>query len=126
MKTLKITGLAVMAGVLGIALGETAAFGQSVEEFYKGKRIKIVSSSEPGGGYDTYARTVARHIGRHIPGNPKLLVQNMPGAGGVVAANWLYVVGPQDGTVIGSVQRAVPFVPIFGKKGPKYDPVKFH
>ncbi len=126
MKTLKIAGLAVMASVLGIALGQTAAFGQSVEEFYEGKRIKIVSSSEPGGGYDTYARTVARHIGRHIPGNPKLLVQNMPGAGGVVAANWLYNVGAQDGTIIGSVQRAVPFVPIFGKKGPKYDPAKFH
>ncbi len=126
MKSLKIAGLAVIASVLGIALGQTTAFGQSVEEFYKGKRIKIVSSSEPGGGYDTYARTVARHIGRHIPGNPKLLVQNKPGAGGVVAANWLYNVGAQDGTIIGSVQRAVPFVPIFGKKGPKYDPAKFH
>ena len=106
----------------------TAAGAQtpSVEQFYKGKQIRLIVSSEPGGGYDNYARLVARHLGNHIPGNPTVIVQNMPGAGGLNAANNIYNIAPKDGTVIGHVQRNVPFVAIQGLPGPRFDPTKFN
>ena len=69
--------------------------------FYQGRTIQIVVGFGPGGGYDAYARLIARTIGSHIPGNPTLIVQNMPGAGSRVAANWLYNVAPRDGTAPG-------------------------
>jgi tripartite-type tricarboxylate transporter receptor subunit TctC len=113
-------------GVFAIGVVPPPAAADPIADFYKGKRLQMFSGSEPGGGYDTYARLLARHIVRHIPGKPRIVVQNMPGAGGVVAANFVYNVAAQDGTVIGSIQRAVPFVPIFGRPGPKYEPEKFH
>src|SRR6186713_1468577 len=70
----------------------------AVAEFYRGKTLSLIVSSTPGGGYDLYARALARHIGRHVPGNPTVIVQNMPGAGGIVAANNVFG-GSQDGTV---------------------------
>ncbi len=82
--------------------------------------------SEPGGGYDGYARLLARHLGKFIPGNPTILVQNMPGAGGIVAANYLYNVAPKDGTVMAQVQRLVPFVQIMGEPGPQFETAKFN
>jgi tripartite-type tricarboxylate transporter receptor subunit TctC len=116
--------------LLGLACGIgliTAAGAQpSVEQFYKGKQIRLIVSSEPGGGYDNYARLVARHLGNHIPGNPSVIVQNMPGAGGLNAANNIYNIAPKDGTVIGHVQRNVPFVAIQGLPGPRFDPTKFN
>jgi tripartite-type tricarboxylate transporter receptor subunit TctC len=112
---------------LACGLGLTTAAGaQSVEEFYKGKQIRLIVSSEPGGGYDNYARLVARHLGEHIPGKPNVIVQNMPGAGGLNAANNIYNIAPKDGTVIGHVQRNVPFVAIQGQPGPRFDPTKFN
>ena len=117
-----LMGLALAAGVLAAA----PAGAQSVEQFYKGKQVRLIVSSEPGGGYDNYARLVARHLGNHIPGNPGVIVQNMPGAGGVNAANNLYNVAPKDGTVIGHVQRNVPFIALQGVQGPRYDPTKFN
>jgi len=119
----KIFVLAV-AGVLGIAAG--AASADPIADFYKGKRLKFIQSSPPGGGYDAYGRTLARHLPKHIPGNPAILVQNVPGAGGIVATNYIYNVGPQDGTVIGGVQRTVPMWQIMGHKGPKFDSTKFN
>ena len=73
---------------------------RAVEEFYKGKRITITVGYGPGGGYDVFARLVARHIGKHIPGNPQIVVQNMPGAGSLTSVNYLYSVAPKDGTAI--------------------------
>ena len=79
---------------------------ETAEEFYRGKRINLIVGYGPGGGYDVFARLLARHLGRHIAGSPQILVQNMPGAGSLVAANFLYSVAPRDGTVIGvPVQR---------------------
>jgi tripartite-type tricarboxylate transporter receptor subunit TctC len=78
----------------------SAVAAQSVEQFYKGKRLSLLVASAAGGGYDAYARLVTRHIGRFIPGNPTFIVQNMPGAGGAIAANYLYNVAAKDGTVI--------------------------
>jgi tripartite-type tricarboxylate transporter receptor subunit TctC len=86
----------------------------------------MIVSSTPGGGYDSYARTMARHLPNHIPGKPRMIVQNKPGAGGVIAANFLYGVAPQDGSVLAGLQRTVPLDQIMGFKGPKYDPMKFH
>jgi tripartite-type tricarboxylate transporter receptor subunit TctC len=93
---------------------------------FKGKKVTIIVGSGPGGGYDTYSRTLARHWGRHLPGKPRFLVKNKPGAGSVIAANYVYNVAKQDGTVIGGIQRNIPFLPIFGQKGPQYDPVKIN
>ena len=68
--------------------------------FFEGKHVRLVVANSPGGGYDTYARLIARHFSKHIPGNPNVIVQNMPGGGGVVCANWLFNIAPKDGTVI--------------------------
>src|SRR5688572_17837249 len=90
--------------VAAVAIG-TAVAPASAADFYAGKTIRIVVSSAPGGGYDAYARTLAQHLRKHIPGDPTIVVQNMPGAGGTVATNWLFNVAPKDGTVFGVIQR---------------------
>jgi tripartite-type tricarboxylate transporter receptor subunit TctC len=84
-----------MAALIAFA---APAAAQSVEEFYKGKTISMVMGTGPGGSYDLYGRTIAPHLSRHIPGNPTIVMEHMPGAGGVIAANHLYGTAPQDGT----------------------------
>ena len=93
------------------------ASAQSVADFYSGKSINVLIGTSPGGGYDLYARTLARYMGRYVPGNPKLLPQNMPGAGGLRAVNYLYGVAPKDGTVIGHFQPGLIFEPLLGRGG---------
>ena len=95
-------------------------------DFYKGRNVTVVVSSSAAGGYDTVARAVARHIGRHMPGNPAVIVRNMPGAGGMTATNFLYNNADKDGSVIGLVQNNTPFEPLLGTKEARYDPVKFN
>ena len=90
------------------ALHPFTATAQSVEEFYRGKRIKLIIGSAGGGGYDAFARSMVRHLGRHIPGNPTFVVENMPGGGGLLSANYLYNIAPHDGLVIGMVERGRP------------------
>jgi tripartite-type tricarboxylate transporter receptor subunit TctC len=85
-----------------------------------------VVSSSAAGGYDTLARALARHIGKHVPGNPAFIVRNMPGAGGMTATNFLYNNADKDGSVIGLVQNNTPFEPLFGTKEARYDPVRFN
>jgi len=94
---------------------------QSVAQFYKGKTVNLFVGSDVGGGYDITARTVARHLGRHIPGEPTVVVQNRPGAGSIVASNYVYEIAPKDGTVIGAVQRPIPFQILFGDTGVRFD-----
>jgi tripartite-type tricarboxylate transporter receptor subunit TctC len=99
---------------------------EPVEEFYRGKRINLIVGYGPGGGYDVFARLLARHLGRHIPGSPQILVQNMPGAGSLVAANFLYSVAPRDGTVIGVVARDMPLLGLLGNNpNVQFDPRQF-
>lgn len=105
---------------------ESTAAAESPAAFYKGKQVHLIVGSDPGGGYDTYARSLARHLERHLPGKPTLLVQNMQGAGGLIATNWLYNKAQKDGTYIGMPQRGTPFLAFFGKQGPQFDPVKFN
>jgi tripartite-type tricarboxylate transporter receptor subunit TctC len=100
---------------------------ETAAEFYKKNNvIRMIASSEPGGGVDGYARLLAKHMGRFIPGNPTFVVQNMPGASGIVAANYLYNVARKDGTAIGSVQRQVPYTQLLGEQGPQFETAKFN
>src|SRR5918995_2066253 len=95
------------------------------KNFYAGNTINIIVGFGPGGGYDLYARMLARHLGKHIPGNPSVVVQNMEGAGGVRAANHVYNVAPKDGTVIAGVNQGAAMFKLLGGKGAQYDPAKF-
>src|SRR5262245_12208985 len=104
------------------------AAAQSPTDFYAGKSINVLIGFSPGGGYDLYARTLARHMGRHIPGNPRLVPQNMPGAGSLRAANYLYGVAPKDGTAIAHFAPGVLFEPLLGRGGAEagqFDATKF-
>jgi tripartite-type tricarboxylate transporter receptor subunit TctC len=102
------------------------AKADAVADFYKGRAVTVVVSSSAAGGYDTLARALARHMGKHVPGNPAFIVRNMPGAGGMTATNFLYNNADKDGSVIGLVQNNTPFEPLFGTKEARYDPVKFN
>ena len=110
-----------------IAAGSAAApaLAQSPAEFYKGKTITIIVSSAPGGGYDRIARLVGAHLGKHVPGNPKTVVKNMPGAGGIIAPNFVYAKGDRDGAMIGLMQNTIPFEPLAGNKRAMFKPTEF-
>ena len=117
---------AVVIMVLYASLAASAAVAQTVADFYRGKSIELDINVSVGGGYDLYARMVARHMGRHIPGNPTILPKNMEGGGGMRLANWLYNVAPKDGTAIGALTRATAFEPLLGNKNTQYDGTKFN
>jgi tripartite-type tricarboxylate transporter receptor subunit TctC len=105
---------------VALALGVTPVLAQGVNEFYKGKTITIVVGIEQGTGFDLYGRALARHMGRHLPGNPTFIVSNMPGASGLVAFNWLANVAPRDGTVFATASFSVPFEPMFGNESARF------
>lgn len=96
------------------------------ELFFKGRTISIVVGTAPGGPYDLYARALSRHIGSYIPGAPNVIVQNMPGAGGLQAANYLYSNAPADGLTLGMLISAVPFAPVLGTTAARFDARRFH
>jgi len=96
---------------------------QSVEEFYKGRNVSMVIGFSAGSGYDVYARLLARYMGRYIPGHPTFIPQNMPGAGSLRAAQYLYNVAPKDGSAIGTLSRSMPVEPLLGDA--KFDGRKF-
>jgi tripartite-type tricarboxylate transporter receptor subunit TctC len=101
-----------------------AAAEDSVEQFYRGKSINIFIGSSAGGGYDSYARLLARHIGKYIPGNPTIVPQNMSGAGGNKAAGYVYSVAPKDGTAIGAIFPGSILQPLIGDAAIQHDPAK--
>jgi tripartite-type tricarboxylate transporter receptor subunit TctC len=101
------------------------AAAQSPAEFFKGKTVDLYIAYSVGGGYDLYARMVARHLGKHIPGNPLVVPKNMEGAGGLRLANWMYQAAPRDGTALGATSRSVAFEPMLGNKAAQYDATKF-
>jgi tripartite-type tricarboxylate transporter receptor subunit TctC len=115
-----------LCALAGACAGATAARADAVTDFYAGRTVTIVVGSAAAGGYDTVARAVARHIGKHMPANPGFIVRNMPGAGGMTATNFLYNNAEKDGGVIGLVQNNTPFEPLFGTKEARYDAVKFN
>jgi tripartite-type tricarboxylate transporter receptor subunit TctC len=107
-------------------MGCVSAHAETTEEFYKGKSIALVVSADAGTGYDLYARNIARHWPRHIPGAPAMNVQNMASAGGMTATNYLYNVAPKNGLTLGLIQATVPFEPLFENKQAAFDPLKFN
>ena len=96
-----------------------------VADFYRGRTVTIIVGYSAGGGYDLYARALARHMGEHIPGEPKVIVSNMPGAGSVAAANYLYNVAPKDGTVFRTFGRGISMEPLIGTANARYEADKF-
>ena len=116
--------LAPFAILLCASLG-TCTQAQPVAGFYAGKTITLVVGGSVGGGYDTLARAIARSLGKQVPGNPTVVVRNMPGAGGIIATNYLYNAAEKDGTVLGLVENSTPLAPLFGTKEARYDATKF-
>ena len=115
---------ALFAGTLGLFYASNAAM--AADDFYKGKQISLVVASAAGGGYDVMARMAGRHWPKHLPGEPTIVVQNMPGAGGIRAANWLYNVAPKDGLTIGMINNTIVFDPIYGNKQAQFDSRQFN
>ncbi|MGH6767456.1 MAG: Bug family tripartite tricarboxylate transporter substrate binding protein [Xanthobacteraceae bacterium] len=103
----------------------TQLHAETAAEFYKGKQLRLIVGSSVGDGYDRWARFIARHITRHIPGSPNIIVQNMPGAGTLTATNHLYNIAPKDGTTFGSFSRNLPPQAVLGRPNFRFDPRKF-
>jgi tripartite-type tricarboxylate transporter receptor subunit TctC len=115
--------VALTAAALAVLPG--TAFGQSAEEFFKKATLSMVVASGAGGGYDATARVVARNMARYLPGNPNIVVKNMPGAAGVLAANFAYNTAPKDGATILAAANAPLVLPIYHSKKAHYDPRQF-
>jgi tripartite-type tricarboxylate transporter receptor subunit TctC len=118
---------ALIIGLCSVLVIQTASFADtSVAEFYRNKTVTLIVGNGPGGGFDVFGRLLARHIGRHIPGNPTAIVQNMPGAGTLLAANYLYNVAPKDGSQFGLIARNMPLLGLLGRNSNvRFDPRKF-
>jgi tripartite-type tricarboxylate transporter receptor subunit TctC len=115
-----------LALALFVACAATPAGAQSAADFYRGRTITLYVGSTTGGAYDAYARVLARHMGAHMAGNPRMVVANMEGAGSLRLANYLYNAAPKDGTVLGTVNRSAPFEPLLGEAAlAKFDAAKF-
>lgn len=118
-------GLRIAAAGLSLLVLTQLAAAQGVEKFYAGRTITMIVPTSPGGINDITGRVVARFLGKHIPGNPAIVVQNQPGAGGLANANVLYNSSEKDGTVISMMERAIPLLAITGDKNAKFDPLSF-
>jgi len=110
----------------GIAPAAQSPFNEkTVADFYHGKTVKIVVGFTPGGGYDQYSRVIGRHISKYIPGNPAVIVDNMPGAGSIIAANYTFTAAPKDGTVIGNISGPIILEQLFNNAAVQFDMAKF-
>jgi tripartite-type tricarboxylate transporter receptor subunit TctC len=124
---MRIHGLyAFIAGGILAAAASSAAQADAVADFYKGKTMTLVVSTGAGGTYDTVARTIAKHMPNHIPGKPVIIVKYMPGAGHVLATNFMYNQAPKDGTHIATIGNSIPLHQILDGKGVRYDARKFN
>jgi tripartite-type tricarboxylate transporter receptor subunit TctC len=124
MRLLKCIGF--LAAAVSACSAPFAGSAQTSSDFYKGKNIDLHIGYSAGGGYDVYARSLARHLGRHLPGNPTVVPKNMPGAGSLVLANWLYNVAPKDGTAIGMIGRGTGFDPLLGSTKAQFNAANFN
>ncbi|MBM4299784.1 MAG: hypothetical protein FJ143_18735 [Deltaproteobacteria bacterium] len=121
-------GKSILRLLLGLCTAEFLFADESlgqVDEAYRGKTLRVIVAFSPGGAYDTWARMIAKHLGKYIPGNPNLIVQNMPGAGSISAANYLMNVAKPDGLTIGSISSALYFDQLIGRKEVNFDWRKF-
>jgi tripartite-type tricarboxylate transporter receptor subunit TctC len=110
--------------VLLVFAGAPAALAQTPADFFRGKTVSLLVGFGPGGEDDLWARTVSRHLITHIPGNPNVVPVHAPGSGGLLVVNRLYNTAPKDGTVIGMINRGIPFEPLLGGQGTQFDPLK--
>src|SRR5438445_9532953 len=111
---------------LALSFSSSGLAQDAVADFYRGKQINLIVGYGPGGGYDTAARLLARHFGRFVPGNPNVIVQNMPGAGSLRAVNYLYNVAPKDGATIGTFARNLPLIGLLGgNSNVQFNPRRF-
>ncbi|HWO42021.1 MAG TPA: hypothetical protein VNO43_09480, partial [Candidatus Eisenbacteria bacterium] len=117
--------LAASMVFLAVALARGAPARSAAPPFYEGKTIRIIVGTSPGGGYDTYTRLIARHLSKYIPGNPTIVVDNMPGAGGLISANHLFKVASPDGLTIGHFVGGQFLQQLLGKPGIEFDALKF-
>ena len=127
-RRLRTINLAVLAIGWSVAatFAPAPARSDEISDFYAGRTVQLIIGYAPGGGYDDYARLLGRHIGRHIPGDPTVVVQNMPGAGSIRAANYLYNIAPRDGSVFGGFARGIFIDPLLGRaEGMRFTPAKF-
>src|SRR6266404_5371755 len=114
---------ALLASVcLALALQPGLSRAATAEDFYKNKQMIMIMSADAGGGYASYANAFAPYLSAHIPGKPRIVIQYMPGAGGIRAMNYLYAAAPKDGSVIALVHSSVPFAPLYGLSAAKFDP----
>ena len=125
-RNMKGVSIALCATVWATALAATSAVAQTADKFYEGKTIRIIVALGTGGDYDNYARMAGRYLGKYIPGSPNVIVQNMPGAGGLLAANHLANVAPKDGTVIGALHANTTLAQITAAPNVEYDVRKFN
>jgi len=109
-----------------LVLFAAPAKADPIADFYTGRTVTLIVSTSAAGGYDTLARTIARHIGAYIPGHPTVIVRNMPGAGGLTATSYLFTAADRDGSVIGLIQNNPPFEPLFGTAEARFDPRQFN
>src|SRR5262245_32746418 len=117
--------LAISLIATSLVAADRSASAQTPSEFYSGKQVTFYVGLSPGGGYDLNARLVAKHIGRYIPGQPQVIVRNMPAGGGLVMTNFVANVSAKDGLHIGAPQRGVPFAPLLGDGSlAKFEPAK--
>src|SRR5262245_24946256 len=117
--------LTSVAALVAWMVTSCTAPAQTPTGYYAGKQVKMIIGLGAGGGYDLWARTVARHIGRHLPGNPTVVSQNMEGAGSFRAASYMANQAPRDGTVLALIARDASLGPITGNAGAQFDPTKF-
>src|SRR3982074_2358434 len=116
--------MVLLLGVAASAGGGACAFAQKVD--FSGQKFTLAIATPPGGGYDLYGRLVGRFLGAYLPGNPTIVPQNMPGAGSLIAANWLYNVAPRDGTAIGIMPSATAFENLLGNTSARFDARRFN
>jgi tripartite-type tricarboxylate transporter receptor subunit TctC len=115
--------ISLLLSFLLVGAWQTPVFAQAT--FYQGKTVRIIVGLAAGGGYDLYARTLARHLGKHIPGNPAIVVENMTGAGSIISANYLYKVAKPDGLTIGHYLGGIALQQLLGKSGIEFDARRF-
>jgi tripartite-type tricarboxylate transporter receptor subunit TctC len=119
--------LCALPAVLPAAQAGKPGFDENaVAKFYQGKTLRIVVGFSAGGGYDQYSRVIARHLSKYIPGNPAVIVDNMPGVGSIIAANHVFNAAPKDGTIIGNISGPIVLEQLFGAPSVQFDMAKFH
>jgi len=124
---MSLSGIRALCAGAALALGlPMAASADEVADFYAGKQLTVYVGYSTGGGYDTYARALARYYAEHLPGKPSIIVKNMPGGSSIKLANWMYAIAPKDGTALATIARGAPVHDLLGGTGVRFDALKYN